>query len=188
MLSFEFDLWYPLTETSLGAFASTFAFTFTFTYPLSPFLIRRTVSSPKLLRTERRTILRFLIELRRTFRSPNLVRTVRRTILRFVTELRRTFRSPNLVRTVRRTILRFLFDLQWGASFVPNLRKCSRPQDPQWLRPRGTRICKIFPWWLYWMRQWKIIISESGKPRCRTFYRGTSMVRTIRWCGNWPSK
>ena len=57
--------------------------------PLSPFLIGRTVSLPNILRTVRRTIIRFLkiIELRRTFSSPNMIRTVRRTILRFLTGL-----------------------------------------------------------------------------------------------------
>ena len=44
---------------------------------LNPFLTGRTVSSPNILRTVRRTILRFLIELRRSFCSPSIVLTVR---------------------------------------------------------------------------------------------------------------
>ena len=54
---------------------------------LSLFLLGRTVTSPNILQTVRRTIIRFLIEFRRTFSSPNMVRTVRRTILRFLTGL-----------------------------------------------------------------------------------------------------
>ena len=45
--------------------------------PLSPFLIGRTVYSPNILRTVRRTINRFL-----TFCLLNMVRTVRRTMAR----------------------------------------------------------------------------------------------------------
>ena len=56
-------------------------------YTQRPFLIGQTVSSPNILRTVRRTILRFLTELRRAFSSPNVVRTVRRTTLHFSTGL-----------------------------------------------------------------------------------------------------
>ena len=54
---------------------------------LSPFLIGQTVSSPNILRTVRRTIIRFLTELRRAFSSPNMVWTVRQTIFHFLTGL-----------------------------------------------------------------------------------------------------
>ena len=40
------------------------------------------------LRTGRRTIIRFLIELKQTFSSPNMVRTVRRTLLPFLLVMR----------------------------------------------------------------------------------------------------
>ena len=68
----------------------------------------------------------------RTFSSPNILRTVRRTIIRFLIELRRTFSSQNMVWTARRTILRFSTGLYCDASFDPNLRqKRSRQHDPK---------------------------------------------------------
>ena len=59
----------------------------------------------------------------RTISSPNIVRTVRRTIY-LISELSdgRTSRSPNIVRTVRRTVLRFLTDFLMRYRLQPDLR------------------------------------------------------------------